>query len=226
MANSTYLISSDQLIAENIFLSIGTKDILKGVTISASKGSITGLLGRNGSGKSTMLQCVFGTRAAAECGVFVNGVKVRSPYSRSGLLNYLPQRPFLPRQLTVRQVMQHYNTDTQIAFSYFPSLEEDMDRKISELSGGTERLVSVLILLLAHTRFTLLDEPFSHIMPLHIDQLRSLLLRQKEKKGIIVTDHQYRSLLSVSDNIYLMKEGKSIFIRDKADLVLHGYLNP
>lgn len=214
----------DQLIAENIFVSIGMKEILNGVTISVARGNITGLLGRNGSGKSTMLQAVFGTRRASDCDVFVNGLKVRSPYTHNGLLAYLPQRSFLPPSLTVARIMKEYNTDTAMAYRFFPELDAEANKKIGALSGGMERLLSVIVLLLSDARFVLLDEPFSHIMPLHVERLQQLLYCQKEKKGIIITDHLYNALLAVSDNIYLMKEGRTVFIRNREDLVLHGYL--
>jgi lipopolysaccharide export system ATP-binding protein len=214
----------DTLIAENIFATIGRRRILNGVTIRAERGSITALLGRNGSGKTTMLQSIFGTRSAEDCDVFINGKKVKRPYAINGLLNYLPQKPFLPPSLKIERIMKQFGVQGDEFTELFPELEADIGKRIGELSGGRERLFSVILLLLADTRFTFLDEPFSHIMPLHVDQLRRLLLRQKEKKGIIITDHMYRHLLHVSDQVYLMKEGKSIFVKDKRNLVLHGYL--
>ncbi len=225
MAHNTYAPVSDTLVAENIFLTIGMKDILKGVTIRASKNSITGLLGRNGAGKSTMLQSVFGARRAAECDVFVNGVKTRNPYTIQGLVNYLPQRPFLPGHLTAHKLAQHFSVSTQGMLTHFPGLEQELHKPVRDLSGGQLRLVSVLLILLAPTRFTLLDEPFSHIMPLHIEKLCELLIQQKQHKGIIITDHMYRPLLQVSDKLFLMREGKSIYMREREDLVLHGYIN-
>src|ERR1019366_2778830 len=141
--------------------------ILKGVTIRAEKGSITGLLGRNGAGKSTMLQSMFGTRSAQECDVFLNGIKVKKPYAVNGLLNYLPQKPFLPSRLTLKKITTQFGINLNEILDSFPDIENDINKKISELSGGRERLFSVLILLLADPRFSLLDEPFSHIMPLH-----------------------------------------------------------
>lgn len=221
---SNYLIP-DSLVAENIFLSIGQKDILKGVTIRADRGKITGLLGRNGAGKTTMLQSIFGTRKADECDVFLNGVKIKKPYAFSGLVNYLPQKPFLPAQVTMTDVLHQFGIDANDIISVFPELEDDLSKKTGEISGGIERLFSVLIIIMADTRFSLLDEPFSHIMPFHVERLKTLLIKQKQKKGIIITDHMYRHLLSVSDLLYLMKEGKSVFIREREELVLHGYLN-
>lgn len=224
MAHPHYTVSADQLTAENIFFEADGRQIVAGGAISARKGAITGLLGRNGSGKSTMLQCIFGTRAATECDVFVNGIKVRQPHTHTGLLSYLPQRPFLPPTLTVSSALRHFGIDRDVVVKHFPALEAEIHRHMHELSGGTERLLSTLLILLSQRRFTFLDEPFSHIMPLHVDTLKQLILQQRQQKGIIITDHMYKHLLPICDTIYLMKEGKTILIRDPADLVLHGYL--
>lgn len=225
MSHQRAEIIGDSLVAENIFFSVMQREILKGVTVRADKGKVTGLLGRNGSGKSTMLQAMFGTLSVQECNVFVNGKMVKSAYGRAGLVNYMPQIPFLPGSIRVKEVLTQFDTDLEYVLSHFPELEEDLDKKINELSGGKERLWSVLVLLLAKTRFTLLDEPFTHIMPIHVERLKELITAKKADKGIIITDHLYKQLLEVSDTLSLMKDGKSIYIRDKQDLVLHGYLS-
>ncbi len=217
--------SPDMLTAENIFLTIGKKEILKGTTVRAARGSVTGLLGRNGSGKSCMLRAVFGTMKAMECDVFVNGIKTPRPYLLPKLLNYLPQQTFLPPSLKVRTVFCQYGVDVASVVNRFPELAEYMEHRVYELSGGTERLVAVVLLLLADTRFTFLDEPFSQLMPLHIAGVQQLIQEQKRHKGIIITDHRYQELLATSDMLYLMKEGQTIYIRDREDLVLHGYLS-
>lgn len=224
MAHPPYTVNADQLTAENIVFEANGRQIVAGAAISARKGSVTGLLGRNGSGKSTMLQCIFGTKDATECDVFVNGIKIHKPYTHTGLLSYLPQRAFLPPALTVRSALQHFGISRDTVLKHFPALDAEINMQINELSGGTERLLSTLLILLAERRFTFLDEPFSHIMPLHIETLKQLILQHSSRKGIIITDHMYKHLLPICDTIYLMKEGKTLLIRDPADLVLHGYL--
>jgi ABC-type multidrug transport system ATPase subunit len=224
MDNVSHNIVPDSLVVENVFVSAARKDILTGVTIRADKGRITGLLGRNGSGKTTMLKCMFGTRRAQECDIFLNGRRVKRPYTVNGLVNYLPQKPFLPKHLTIAAAAASFKVAVADICERFPSLAAHINARIADLPGGLERLCSVLLILLADTRFSLLDEPFSHIMPVHVEQLKMLIARQKQKKGIIITDHLYNDLLSLSDQVYLVKEGKSIFIRDMDELVLHGYL--
>lgn len=224
MANSTYIIASDILSAERIFMQAGSKRILQGAAIRASRGSITGLLGRNGAGKSVMLQCINGTLPATECDVHINGIRNASPYTTHKLINYLPQRAFIPTGLRVNTVLQHYGVALHDVLQYFPEMEEYIKYKVHQLSGGVERLLSVLIIVLADTRFSLLDEPFSHIMPLHMQQLQQLLQKQKYKKGIIITDHRYREIMDVSDTLYLLRNGQSVLIHNPDDLVVHGYL--
>lgn len=225
MSHQTVEIKTDNLVAENIFFSVMQRDILRGVTIRADRGKVTGLLGRNGSGKSTMLQAMFGTLPVQECNVFVNGRMVKNAYGQAGLVNYLPQKPYLPGGLKVADVLKQFGTDVANVLYWFPEVEEDLGKRINELSGGRERLWSVLILLLADTLFTLLDEPFTHIMPMHVERLKELIAIKKVDKGIIITDHMYRHLLEISDSVYLMKDGKSIYVKDKQDLVVHGYLS-
>lgn len=218
------LVSLNRLTAENIMVSIGGKQIVKGAAISIEKGKITGLLGRNGSGKSTALKAIFGTMKAEDINVHANGKMIRSVYSNLQLINYLPQWPLLPTDIKLRTMLKHYNVQAEKLLREFPELKQDLNLKIFELSGGRERLWSTLIFIYADTQYTMLDEPFTHIMPLHREKLKTILLREKQNKGILITDHLYHDLLDISDTIYLMKEGKSIYIKDIADLALHQYI--
>ncbi len=218
-------VEKDILLAENVFFSAVGRDIIKGATIRAEKGRITGLLGRNGAGKSTLLQAMYGTLQVDECNIFLNGTAIKGCYSRPALVNYLPQKPFLPPGINIGAIARQFNADISRILEIFPELSGDVDRKVEELSGGSERLWATLILLMMPSRFVLLDEPFTHVMPLFIDRLKDLLVQVKINKGIIITDHMYRYLLQVSDQLYLMKEGRSVYIRNQDDLVVHGYLS-
>jgi len=224
MANSTYVVASDILTAEHVCLAIGGRELLADATIRMARGCITALLGRNGAGKSLLLQCIFGTCSASECDVHVNGVRFKNAYAVPGLVNYLPQRPFLPAGLLVKVAIKQYGVNASALVREYPELGAYMNMRIRELSPGHERLLSVLVVLYANTRFSMLDEPFSGLAPLFVERLLASLQRQQHKKGIIVTDHRYEPVLAVSDTVYLMKEGRSIYIRDTEDLVLHGYM--
>ncbi len=73
------------------------------------------------------------------------------------------------------------------------------------------------------TQFVLLDEPFSHIMPLHIEKIKELLTEEKQHKGILVTDHMYRHITSISDNLYVLTNGKTHLTKSISDIERLGY---
>jgi ABC-type multidrug transport system ATPase subunit len=171
-----------------------------------------------------MLKVLFGTQKATDKNIHINGRHIKHAYAHRALLNYVPQFSFFPSLLTVEKAVREFGVSLYKVLDDFPDLEPDTDKNFSELSGGRERLWSVLILLFAETAFTLLDEPFTHIMPLHINTLKKVLLREKDNKGIILTDHLYKPLLEISDTVYLIRESKSYLIRDLSDLSLHGYV--
>jgi len=213
------------LIAENIFLNIGNKEILNGCTIRAEKGNVTGLLGRNGAGKSMILQAVFGARHSRECDVFWNGEKMQNPCQKVGFINYLPQFQFIPSHLSLKMVSRQFNVVISEILAFFPEFEADVNKCIGEMSGGQVRLFSVLLLLFAETHFTLLDEPFTHISPLYVERLKGLIAAKKEQKGIILTDHMYRLVLEVTDVLYLVKDGQTTLIKERSNLALYKYVN-
>lgn len=224
MADSNYQVAADVMNAEHVWLRLQEREVLKGAFLQAARGQICGLLGRNGEGKSLLLQCIFGTREAEECDLFVNGVKTRQAYTQDGLVNYLPQMPFIPPGKRLATALREYGVAEHTVIQLFPELAARLTDKAGDLAGGTERLFAALLVLLAPTRFTLLDEPFTHIMPLYVERLCAVILQQKVRKGIIITDHQHAVLRPLCDTLYLLKGGRTIRIREDEDLVLHGYI--
>jgi len=225
MAIRSYVEHSDILSAEQLYYSVADRSILQGAALRAARGSITGLLGRNGAGKSTLMQCIFGTRKPDEGSIHINGVHTKCCYTIPGLIRYLPQGQWLPPALTVNEVLKQNAVTEDSLLHYFPDMASLLSQQVGNLSGGWERLLSVLVSVLAPCRFVLLDEPFSHLMPMHIQQLMLLLTDMRSQKAIVLTDHQYAPLLEVSDTIFLMSEGKSIYIREPEELQLYGYLS-
>ena len=69
----------------------------------------------------------------------------------------------------------------------------------------------------------MLDEPFSQIMPIHVDTIKKLIKREKEKKGIIITDHMYKDIIDICDNLYVINNGKTYLTKNIKDLEILGY---
>ncbi|TGD79913.1 ATP-binding cassette domain-containing protein [Hymenobacter wooponensis] len=200
--------SSHILEADGIQLAFGERRILSDVYLRVQTGQVVGLLGRNGCGKSTLLQTVFGGRHLADASVRVNGQRVVPAYRQPGLLNYLPQVPLLPERLTLAEAARMLRVDAEQALADFPDLRAQLSRRVGELSGGTTRLVQVLLLLHANTRFSLFDEPFSGVMPVHVETLSDLFRQAKTRKGIVLTDHRYAEVLPLCDVVYLLHGGR------------------
>ena len=150
---------------DSVFLAFGTVKILRGVNIHLAQNSITGLLGRNGSGKSCFLKIITGSLIPQSKHIKYKGKKIDNLYTIKGLINYLPQHECHPKSLTLGKLVHFYDVEANFLIQSYPVFSKNMDRKFSDLSGGERRIVEVLLVLESKTKFTILDEPFSHIMP-------------------------------------------------------------
>ncbi|MCA8831174.1 ATP-binding cassette domain-containing protein [Hymenobacter pini] len=213
--------------ADGIQLSFGQRTILSDVYLRVQTGQLVALLGRNGSGKSTLLQTVFGSRSVPDASVRVNGQRVVPAYQQAGLLSYLPQASLLPGSLTIQQAARLLGVDAVAALAGFPEFQEQVRAgcRLQELSGGGARLLQVLLLLARNHRFLLLDEPFSGIMPVHVEQLGHLMQTAKQRTGLLITDHRYAEVLALADVVYLLHGGRLEKLQDPwTELRDRGYL--
>lgn len=214
-----------EILLDSAYLSFGAHEVLRGATLRISKGSVTGLLGRNGCGKSCLLKIMTGQLTADNVYIGVDGVYLRDLYNSPGLINYLPQHHCHPPSLRMIELMGFYGIDPVTFSGLHGHLFPAQNLRFHELSGGTRRLLEVLLVLEAKTQFTLLDEPFTHIMPLHIEYVQAVVRRRAEEKGILVTDHKFRHVLDLSDTLYLMHSGTTAVITEPEELVRLGYVS-
>ena len=218
--------SSRILEADSMWLEYEGQKILQNIYIKLQTGHITGLLGRNGTGKSSLMQMIFGTLRGQSQSVRVDRDYFSHPYQHSGLISYLPQHPFLPASLRVRDVCRLYDVDFTALCHHFESLEQYGRTRISDLSTGNRRLVGTLLVLLMPVAFTLLDEPFAALSPINVEQLGKVMLEQKARKGILISDHFYEEVLGLADETYLIVPvGRSIQLKNVyAELEQFGYI--
>lgn len=194
--------------ADGIRIAFDGREVLGSIYLRVQTGQIVGLLGRNGSGKSVLLQTIFGARAVADASVRVNGRRVVPAFRQPGLLNYLPQEPLLPPSLSLAQAARMLGVDMEAATARFPELRSQFGQRLGEFSGGSARLVQALLLLHADTAFSLFDEPFSGVMPVHVETLAEEMQRLKTRKGLLITDHRYAEVLPICDVVYLLHQGR------------------
>ena len=215
----------DLLEADSIRKSFGTNQVLTDIYLRCEPGDIIGLLGRNGSGKSTLLKIIFGTLYTDNKFIRINNRILDQPFKTKKNIVYLPQDNFLPKNLTVKQAAAFYSDNFDLnVFLDDEVLQKVTGTKIHSLSGGEARYLEVKLLLTLNTLFVLLDEPFNGISPVHIDLVKTMIRNSSLKKGIILTDHDYRNVLDVAKKYYLLFDGGLRRMETRQDLIDWGYI--
>ena len=216
---------SDLLEADSIRKEFGRKQVLTDISLRCQPGDIIGLLGRNGSGKSTLLKILFGTLYTDYKFIRINDRILSQPFKTKRTIAYLNQDNFLPKNISVKQVFEIYSGELdEKGFLEDEVLSKVLLTKIGNLSGGESRYLEVKLLLCLNTLFVLLDEPFNGISPLHIDLIKTMIKDKALKKGIVLTDHDYRNVLDVANKYYLLFDGGLRSVETKQDLIDWGYV--
>lgn len=208
---------------DSVNFAYGSTKILSNIHLQVDQGEVVGMLGRNGCGKSTFLKILFGTLRGEGQSVRVDG-QYYPKFYESGRVGFLTQDALFPTYLRPTDGMELMSTDPQI-ISQFPLLEENLKKQFYNLSTGTAKFLETLIMLYSNREFLLLDEPFSYVAPVHIEQLLNLIPEVAKTKGIVLTDHRYKEILQVSDRLYFLS-GQSMYrIDSEEDLKTFGYIS-
>lgn len=211
--------------ADGIQLSFGLRQILSDIYIKCETGKITGLLGRNGQGKSCLMNVILGTLNSNINSVRFDGCVTRNVANKPALLRYLPQFNFIPGSLTIKQVLNDHRLNYSEFVERVPGFVNRQKVIVSHLSGGQRRALEIYIVVKTPSLFAMLDEPFTHLNPVQIDHIKTFLLEEKANKGLLITDHMYNHLLDVSDTVYLLRNGKTHPAKTPEALENLGYIN-
>ena len=205
---------------QNISVKISNSIILKNIDMYIKKGLITCIMGKNGMGKTTLLETIIGHHYPYLGNINYNGKNIEKllPYERAKLgLAYVPQgREIFPR-LTVKENLftglsnknNKYKIDSEV-LSLFPILNEMQDRFGGDLSGGQQQQLAIARALLMRPKVLILDEPTEGIQPSIIKIIRDVILHVKEvKKTTIVLVEQYFDFVQdIADEVVIMDRGK------------------
>lgn len=213
-----------QLFVDSITKSFNNRVILSDVFLSCNIGEVKGIIGRNGCGKSTLLKIIFGVESAENKFVRVDGKLIENTLDCKGLINYLPQKHFLPNGVKILKIINLFLAkqyrDKLLSNKFIMPL---LDKTSQELSGGERRIIEVLLLIHSNSKFIILDEPFNGLSPLLKEYVSECILEVKTKKGIIITDHDYENVLNLADSISFLKDGYLRVIKDRSELLELGY---
>ena len=215
---------SHTLSIDSVELSFGRRPILQGAHVGVKTGEVVGLLGRNGCGKTCLMNIIYGSLPCDYRTLKIDDVYTVHAFRQPGLIRYAPQFAYIPGDLTLKKVFRQHRLGFGEFATLFPEMEKCYGQKMKQLSGGERRIVEIYLPLCAPVKFALLDEPFSQVMPLHIGRLKELILREKKNKGILITDHMYRHILDISDRVYLLSNNTSNLVRKDEDLARMGYV--
>lgn len=215
----------------------GSKTVVNQVSYEVYNGEIVGLLGRNGAGKTTSFKMTIGMLEPDRGHVFLGESDVTGEpmYRRAQMgLGYLPQEPSLLMKLSVednlRAVVENMALSPQQREEHIEQLLEEFDiadlreQKAATLSGGETRRVEICRAIATDPAVILLDEPFSGVDPIAVSELQELVrsLMQREI-GILLTDHNVRETLQVTDRSYIIDEGR-ILAHGTVDEIVHNDL--
>lgn len=210
---------------ENLYYSFGKKQLLSGIYIQCIKGEVLGLMGSNGSGKSTLFKIITGMISSPSVALRIDN-KTVSVKRSSKYIAYLPQESFLPQDLRINKCIRLLLKDPsqRHMVSNDKRIKELNNRKTGQLSGGERRYLELLLILAGEQEYVLLDEPFSKLDPLYKEKAVILIKNISDKKGIIITDQDYRSVFAVSTSRLLLINGNLKNITTEDELMQDHYL--
>ncbi len=206
----------------NLHKRYGSRWVVKEVNLEVHKGEIIGLLGPNGAGKTTTFYMITGMIKPTTGNVFIDQENITdlAMYKRSRMgIGYLAQEPSIFGKLTVEDNLKLVLEMTKLSKSdqqkKVTQLLEDLSivhlrkNRGNSLSGGERRRVEICRSLAIDPDFILLDEPFAGVDPIAVEDIQTIVKSLKERNiGVLITDHNVRETLSITDRSYLLFDGK------------------
>lgn len=227
--------------AKNLVKTYNNRNVVNGVSFDVSTGEIVGLLGPNGAGKTTTFYMVIGLERPSAGEVFVtdNGVETNVAgmpmCDRANLgISYLAQEASIFRKLTVEEnLMSILETTALSPEEQEQKMEELLEEfnvthrrkaKGSELSGGERRRVEIARCLALEPKIIMLDEPFAGVDPIAVADIQSMIRYLRERgMGILITDHNVRETLKITDRAYILNDGE-ILVEGTAQQIVENPL--
>ncbi len=214
-----------KIVLENIHKSYGKRVIVNRVNLSVAQGEVVGLLGPNGAGKTTTFYIATGLEKPNQGKVWLNELDITEApmHQRAQLgIGYLAQEPSIFRNLTVRdnillvmeqtQVPQRKRTERLETLLQEFRLQKVAYTKGIQVSGGERRRTELARALASGQdgpKFLFLDEPFAGVDPIAVAEIQEMVGQLRDRQmGILITDHNVRETLAITDRAYIMRDGQ------------------
>ena len=218
---------------EDIGKAYAGRQVVRGVSMQIAQGEVVGLLGPNGAGKTTCFYMIVGLVRPESGRILADGDDIsRLPMylrARQYGISYLPQEPSIFRKLTVEENILAVLEAQQLSWESRRTRTEKLIEQLNlghvrktmgySLSGGERRRVEIARCLAIEPAFILLDEPFSGIDPIAVLELQEIIFDLKVNGiGVLITDHNVRETLSVTDRAYIISDGRILFAGTPGEL--------
>jgi lipopolysaccharide export system ATP-binding protein len=207
---------------ENISKSIGSKLLFKNISFDLPNNKIIGLLGANGAGKTSVFKAISGLSKidSGKIKFYDENLHLMTLEERSNAgLNYVPQENSLFDDLSLKENLEAI---VELKFKEISSdkskqienlldlmkLTDKANTKSKFLSGGEKRKTEILRAILLDSKFILLDEPFAGVDPISVEEIIKILKNFKKDLGIFISDHNFRDVINVCDEIILLNQGE------------------
>ena len=200
--------------------SYDNKQVLKNINLKIPKGKIIGLLGKNGTGKTTLIKLLNDLLTPTSGEILINGKKVG--VESKGIISYLPERTYLDREMKVKEVIKYFEEfyddfDSGKANKLLKDLDLDMNTKISKMSKGMQEKLQLILVMSRNAQLYILDEPLGGVDPATRDYILDTILSNFCKgASVIISTHLIADIERILDEVIFIDKGQ-IILTSSAD---------
>lgn len=206
----------------NVNKSFGNNKILKDINITIPKGKIIGLLGKNGTGKSTLIKLINDLLTPTTGEILINGEKIGVNSKKN--ISYLPERSYLNKSMTVGEAIRYFEDfyddfDSKKARELLKDLDLDITQKLSKMSKGMQEKVGLVLVMSRNADLYILDEPLGGVDPATRDYILDTILNNfKEGASVIISTHLISDIERILDEVIFIDKGEIILKSDTDEL--------
>ena len=206
----------------NVNKSFGDKKILKDINLVIPRGKIIGLLGKNGTGKSTLIKLINDLLTVDSGEILINGTPVGIESKK--IISYLPERTYLDKTMTVNSVINYFeefydNFDSKKARKLLKDLDLDVNSKISKMSKGMQEKLQLILVMSRNAELYILDEPLGGVDPATRDYILDTILSNfNEGASVIISTHLISDIERILDEVIFINDGEIILSSDSDEL--------
>lgn len=206
------------LICKNVNKNYGNKKVLKNINFSIPRGKIIGLLGKNGTGKTTLIKLINDLLTLDSGEILIDGKKVGVESKK--IISYLPERTYLDKSMTVNEVIDMFsefydNFDAKKARKLLKDLKLDVNSKLSKMSKGMQEKVQLVLVMSRKALLYILDEPLGGVDPATRDYiLDTILTNFNEGASVIISTHLIADIERILDEVIFIDDGKIDLIEE------------